>query len=184
MRLRFIIGSFLFFLISLANAEIIKIEYEGFEVWLDCDRRGDVRFEYESDEDDGNLNRKSSSTFDNDIEDGCQQTSTSTYSPAPQSYDRGHLVPANHLDHDRIAIVQSNNMTNVLPQARNMNRRSWLLTEEIIECVRDETPVHVIGGVFWGHNPHDDFFLESHGVETPDYFWKIIIRDDKNDKWQ
>ena len=65
-----------------------------------------------------------------------------------------------------------------------MNRRSWLLTEEIIECVRDETPVHVIGGVFWGHNPHDDFFLESHGVETPDYFWKIIIRDDKNDKWQ
>ncbi|HIG39559.1 MAG TPA: hypothetical protein EYQ14_03340, partial [Gammaproteobacteria bacterium] len=39
-----------------------------------------------------------------------------------QRYDRGHLVPANHLDYSKKAIKQSNYMTNILPQAANMNR--------------------------------------------------------------
>ena len=32
------------------------------------------------------------------------------------------------------------------------------------------------GQVHWGDNPQDDYFVESHGVETPDAFWKLIIR--------
>ena len=34
----------------------------------------------------------------------------------------------------------------------------------------------VIGGVIWGSNPTDDYFLKSHGVATPDAFYKVIIR--------
>ena len=67
-------------------------------------------------------------------------------------------------------------MTNILPQAANMNRGAWLLTEEIIECYRDIDELLVIGGVIWGHNPADDYFVASHGVKTPDAFWKVIIR--------
>ncbi len=27
-----------------------------------------------------------------------------------------------------------------------------------------------------GYNKKDDYFLDSHGVRTPDSFWKVIIR--------
>jgi endonuclease G len=52
----------------------------------------------------------------------------------------------------------------------------WQLTEEITECYRDIDELLVIGGVIWGNNTQDDYFVESHGVQTPDAFWKLIIR--------
>jgi endonuclease G len=67
-------------------------------------------------------------------------------------------------------------MTNILPQAANMNRGAWLMTEEIIECYRDIDELLVIGGVIWGNNASDDYFVQSHGVKTPDAFWKVIVR--------
>ena len=164
--------------LSAVSADLLEITYTGFTVTIDCNRRGAVRFEYLAKADGGSLPRKSSFTFDRDVEDRCQQTATKSYG---SQYDRGQLVPANHLDHSRAAIAESNNITNILPQARNMNRGAWLLTEEIIECHRDVGDLRVIGGVIWGHNPHDDDFVESHGVETPDYFWKVIIKQADKD---
>ena len=70
-------------------------------------------------------------------------------------------------------------MTNILPQAANMNRGAWLLTEEITECYRDIDELLIIGGVIWGDNPEDDFYVNSHGVKTPDAFWKVIVRNDR-----
>jgi endonuclease G len=113
----------------------------------------------------------------------CQQLSAKTYKQKGQRYDRGHLVPANHLDYSKVAIRQSNFMTNILPQVANMNRGAWLLTEEITECYRDIDELLIIGGVLWGDNPNDDFFTTSHGVKTPDAFWKVIIRNDRVIAW-
>ena len=67
-------------------------------------------------------------------------------------------------------------MTNILPQAANMNRGAWYRTEKIIECYRDIDELLVLGEVIWGSNPTDDYFLASHGVATPDAFWKLILR--------
>jgi endonuclease G len=67
-------------------------------------------------------------------------------------------------------------MTNILPQAANMNRGAWLQTEKITECYRDIAELLVIGGVIWGNNEADDYFVKSHGVRTPDAYWKVIIR--------
>lgn len=50
------------------------------------------------------------------------------------------------------------------------------MTEEIIECYRDIEDLQVFGGVIWGDNPNDDYFIQSHGVRTPDAFWKVLIR--------
>src|SRR5690606_35231289 len=93
----------------------------------------------------------------------CQQTSAKGYG---RGYDRGHQVPANHLDASAVAIEQSNYMTNILPQVSQMNRGAWKLTEEIVECYRDIDELLVIGGVIWGNNEKDDFFVQSHGVKT------------------
>ena len=153
--------------------KLLQLDYEGFTVWLDCSKRGAVKFRYNAQRDTGSFKRKSSFYPDPNVPAECQQTSTKGYG---NGYDRGHLVPANHMDYSDEAIRQSNYITNVLPQASNMNRGAWLLTEEIIECYRDIDELLVIGGVLWGNNKQDDYFVKSHGVATPDAFWKVIIR--------
>lgn len=151
----------------------IQLDYEGFTVWLDCAQHGAVKFSYIATHDIGHLKRISRFFLDPNVPLECQQTSYKGYG---HDYDRGHLVPANHMDHSKTAIRQSNFMTNILPQAAAMNRGAWLLTEEIIECYRDIEELRVIGGVIWGHNSNDDYFVASHGIKTPDAFWKVIIR--------
>ncbi len=154
-----------------ANAK--RLDYEGFSVWLDCQQRAPVMFRYNAQRDSGNEERKENFSFDPSVSKECQQLSTKAYG---NNYDRGHQVPANHLDHSATAIAQSNYMTNILPQAAGMNRGAWLLTEEIIECYRDKEELLVLGGVIWGNNTKDDYFVKSHGVRTPDAFWKVVLR--------
>ena len=151
----------------------MKLDYEGFTVWLDCEKRGAVKFQYNAQHDNGSFPRVEKFALDPNVPAQCQQLTANAYG---KNYDRGHLVPANHLDYSANAIKATNNMTNILPQAANMNRGAWLQTEEIIECYRDIDELLVIGGVIWGNNPADDYFLQSHGVKTPDAFWKVIVR--------
>lgn len=161
-----------------ALAQELQLDYDGFTVWVDCDRRGASWFEYSIGPDDGSLSRRHSFSLDPDVDADCQQTSASTYSHSTLKFDRGHMVPANHLDHLREGIFQSNFMTNIL-----MNRGAWLRTEEIIECHREQEQLTVIGGVIFGFNPHDDVFLASHGIETPDYFWKVVLKNNDAIAW-
>jgi endonuclease G len=162
-----------------AGENILKLDYEGFMVWLDCERHGAVKFQYNAQHDMGSEARASSFRMDPDVPRECQQRSAAAYG---NGYDRGHQVPANHLDASPVAIRQGNFMTNILPQVSQMNRGAWLLTEEIVECYRDIDELLVIGGVIWGNNPDDDYFLQSHGVATPDAFWKVIIRGTGEDE--
>jgi endonuclease G, mitochondrial len=152
---------------------LLKKDYEGFTLWLDCKERAAVKFRYNAQRDTGNEPRRENFSFDPDVPRECQQTSTKGYG---NNYDRGHQVPANHLDYSAVAIKQSNYMSNILPQAAGMNRGAWLLTEEIIECYRDIDELLVLGGVIWGNNTSNDYFVDSHGVRTPDAFWKVVIR--------
>jgi endonuclease G len=154
-------------------SQIMKLDYEGFTVWIDCEKRGAVKFQYNAQHDTGSFPRVEKFTLDPNVPSQCQQLTANAYG---NKYDRGHLVPANHLDYSANAIKATNNMTNILPQAANMNRGAWLQTEEIIECYRDIDELLVIGGVIWGNNPVDDYFVQSHGVKTPDAFWKVIVR--------
>jgi len=119
-----------------ASSRILKLNYDGFTLWLDCNRRGAVKFRYNAQRDAGSFKRNSRFFLDPNVPSECQQTSTKAYG---SGYDRGHLVPANHLDYSASAIKAANTMTNILPQASTMNREAWELTEEIIECYRTLT---------------------------------------------
>lgn len=174
--------AFVFFSVTV-HAEVLELNYNGFKVWLDCSKHGAIQFSYNIDKDNSNLRRHRKFYKDTSVPARCRQKSTKSYAHQPERYDRGHLVPANHLDHLPLGIKQSNFMTNILPQAANMNRGAWLLTEEIIECYRDVEPLTVIGGVIWGNNPDDDYFIDSHGVETPDAYWKVVIGKDRAIGW-
>jgi endonuclease G len=133
--------------ISEKSSGILRLDYEGFTIWLDCQRRGAIKFLYNAQRDQGELKRHSQFYQDVAVPKACRQTSSAPYQHATERYDRGHLVSANHLDYSETAIKQSNYMTNILPQAANMNRGAWLLTEEITECYRDIDELLVIGGV-------------------------------------
>jgi endonuclease G len=152
----------------------IQINYTDFTIWLDCNKHGAVKFQYNTRPDNGVGIREPNFTFDANVPKQCQQTSTKTYGG---NYDRGHLVPENHLDYSVIAMREANHITNILPQTSTMNRGAWLLTEEIIECYRDNNSLTVIGGPVWGTNKSNDLFVKSHGVETPDSFWKVILNN-------
>ena len=131
-----------------STGDIIKLVYEGFTVWLDCSKRGAIKFRYIAQRDVGSAKRYDKFMLDPKVPTECQQTSTNAYG---LKYDRGHQVPANHLDASDNAIKQTNYMTNILPQAANMNRGAWYLTEEIVECYRDISELLVMGGVIWGN---------------------------------
>jgi endonuclease G len=166
------------------SGNILKLDYPGFTVWLDCTQRGAIKFQYVAQRDSGNAKRYDKFFLDQNVPPECQQTTANAYG---HGYDRGHQVPANHLDASEEAIKATNTMTNILPQVANMNRGAWLQTEEIIECYRDISELLVIGGVIWGNNPADDYFVQSHGVKTPDSFWKVVVRgtgqDDRAIAW-
>jgi len=156
------------------KAQITKRQYRGFIDWIDCARKGPVRFDYVAKKDCGCLPRPSSFYIDPVVDRKCQPSSTSSYGP---THDRGHMVPANHFDFDAVAIKETNFITNILPQTYQLNRGAWLHSEEIIECLREVEPLHVIGGAVWRAEPtnEDKFLAESHGVPAvPVAFWKMV----------
>jgi endonuclease G len=165
--------------ITKISNSILKLDYSGFTVWLDCTKRAPIKFQYVAQHDDGNFKRYDKFSLDPKVPKECQQYSSKTYG---LKYDRGHQVPANHMDNSEVSIRQTNYMTNILPQVANMNRGAWLQTEKITECYRDIAELLVIGGVIWGNNEADDYFLQSHGVRTPDAYWKVIIRGTGQDE--
>jgi len=105
------------------------------------------------------------------------------------AHDRGHQIPANNFDHDKDIITATNYMTNIMPQAAQMNRGAWLKTEMLVECWRNYLPTLVFGGAVllgdggttladipeWGGYDRSDWFVASHGVKNPAYFWKVLV---------
>ena len=164
-----------------SHAELIRKEYNGFTVWVDCDRGGAQVAYYRATVDTANHGRSSGFKFDTSVPPECQPRSIETYRnntvPANTGYyDIGHLVPANHLDYSKQSVADSFYVTNTLPQQSSFNRYgAWAYTEKLTECYRDMGNLDVWAGVLWGNNSSDDFFLNTHGIATPDYWWKVVI---------
>ena len=170
------------FLTSTVWAEERRVDYEGYTLWLDCEKRSAVRFEYTIGRDTGDEKRKyyKKYRFDSSLSD-CQQSSTKSYwKESNQTYQRGHLVSFNHLVFSPESASDANQMANILPQHKTLNQGAWKVTEEITECFREFGTLLVVGGAIWDDETR---MLEVHGVDIPDYFWKVIIRDDEAIAW-
>lgn len=72
-----------------STGNVLKLDYDGFTVWLDCSKRGAVKFQYNAQHDTGNEARAKDFKFDPNVPKACQQTSTDAYS---KGYDRGHQL--------------------------------------------------------------------------------------------
>jgi len=88
------------------------------------------------------------------------------------------MVANNHMDGNTVSSRESNQMTNIMPQASIMNQQSFVAAEEIHECYRDIVNLKTIVGIIMGNNATNDHFVNSHGVRTPDWFYRITERED------
>lgn len=169
----------------LKSKNVIQRDYNGFTLWIDCSERGAIMFRYNAQRDEGNFKRENKFSLAPDTPAECQQKRAATYAAklSAHPFDRGHLVTINHLDNDKIAMSQSNYMTNIWPQTAKLNRGAWEQAEELIECVRDTEELLVLGGPIMGDDAMNDFFLQSHGVRTPDYFWKVVVGNKRSIAW-
>lgn len=71
----------------------------------------------------------------------------------------------------------TNTMANVVPHEAYQNVHGlWRYSEKLTECYRDEGTVSVWLGNIWGNDTSNDHFIDSRGVPTPDYLWKVLIR--------
>jgi endonuclease G, mitochondrial len=157
------------------SANQITLDYGGFKLLYDCDLKSAIRFEYKLDRDTGNFSRLTTFNYDPKLPRSCsQQLTTNSYASVVSGWDRGHLVASNHMDYDAAYLLSANYMTNIVPQLASFNQGLWKETENITECYRDLAPIQVIGGVIYS-DASNDFFLASHGIKTPDYFWKTLI---------
>ena len=156
-------------------ANQLSLDYGGFRLLYDCDLKSAIRFEYKLDRDTVNFSRPSTFNLDPNLSKNCgQQLTTNSYASVVSGWDRGHLVASNQMDYDAAYLLSANYMTNIVPQLASFNQGLWKETENITECYRDLASVQVIGGVIYSDSSND-FFVLSHGIKTPDYFWKTLI---------
>ncbi|MBV7300224.1 DNA/RNA non-specific endonuclease [Enterovibrio paralichthyis] len=161
-----------------APKPVIIQRYAQHSLWIDCEKRIAIMFAALVGADHGNAPREDEFTLDPSVDKRCQQRSTLSYGTP---YDRGHLFAANHADSDPVAIHQSNYMTNIMPQHRNLNRGAMKRTEFITECLRDMGDVWIVGGIFKNETPIDSLIL--HGIEVPAHIWKVIHSPSLNKTW-
>lgn len=161
---------------STARAEIKMVKYPGFTLWVDCDLNSAVMFSMLLTEDVTDVKRTNDFRLDDRFDQSCQQTSTKGYfsREAKGIYHRGHLVSANAQDTSLVSMSDTFLMTNIVPQTKENNTGPWLETEKLEQCWRDKENIMVIGGVLFS-NKRNDYFLNTHNVPTPDFFWKVII---------
>ena len=172
-------------------ADVLKLSYQDFTIWLDCEKRSAIKFHYTLRDDVGNLDRDYAFYLDPEVDKACQQTSASSYKyerldktcekdENDRCFHKGHLVAYNQMDHSLISSHQTNYMTNILPQARNLNTGAWKRTEDISECYRDYFTPDIFGGPIWGK---DGMYLSNHSITVPKAFWKVMIRDGNVIAW-
>lgn len=97
-----VIPSIIFLCFTVINyaesADLHYIQYDGFQIILNCETKPAIRFSYHIGPDTGKLKRRSSFSLDPDLSKDCQLNLDNTYRNTNKSFDRGYLVSAKHLD--------------------------------------------------------------------------------------
>ncbi len=104
---------------------------------------------------------------------------TSDY--AQSGYDRGHLAPAADMEFDYSIMQESFYFSNIAPQDPAFNRGIW----KRLECLqrlwaKDYDSIYIITGPVLRGKMRT---IGYHNISVPRYFYKVIMRRDKNGKY-
>jgi endonuclease G len=171
---------------SLAEA-CRSLKYGNFEgafykVQFNCKTRSAERFSYWLERRAVAVKRPNRYTYDPELAREFQQISTESYNSVNKDYNRGHLVPMVHMRQTKENSKQANYMTNIVPQAIELNQGLWRQTEILSDCLLRTGPINVFGGVI-NFDEANDFFKLTHGIQTPEYMWKVVVSDNDVRSW-
>lgn len=92
-------------------------------------------------------------------------------------YDRGHMAPAGDMKWDEKAMQESFYMSNMCPQAPELNKGCWRILEE--QCrhwaQRYSTSVYIACGPIMSEDMKHKYIGRSK-VAVPDGFFKVVLR--------
>ena len=95
-------------------------------------------------------------------------------------YDRGHLANDASFDYSEKVVRKTYSMANIIPQAPNVNRKTWIKAEKLERNVASKLgSVNVLNGVVYGNCPKR---IGKNKIAIPDGFWKMIYNDSANYK--
>lgn len=157
-------------------------EYDGFQIVMNCEKRGLEMMMAVVGKDTGNRQRKGIDfKLDPTVPANCQQTSTNYY---PKGYHRGHILGANTNENSMKGYLDTFYMTNIMPQRKELNTGAWDESDVIIECLREQgQPLELYAGVIW-EGPHARKATRAtHGTPIPDAYWKVIKQGSKQIAW-
>lgn len=162
---------FSFFIMTLLN-------YKRFTLTYDYINKVTRKWNYtQSKSDFGDEKRPRRYFYDPNVPMIYQQKSLKSYG---NGYDLGHLVRSKDMSTNYTTRHEANYITNILPQVSSFNRGVWLKTELMASAIARLRFVRIYGGVIF-NDTSNDYFLESHGVRTPDLWYKILISQNNND---
>jgi endonuclease G, mitochondrial len=117
-------------------------------------------------------------TTDNTLPSTFTRITTSDYTNT--GFDRGHLCPSA----DRTANDADNAatflMTNIMPQAPNLNRQPWARLEDYCrKLIEEGNEMYIITGGYGtggtGSKGGVDSAIAGGNVHVPSYYWKVIV---------
>lgn len=154
-----------------ADLDQVLIPYLGFTVNFNptTHQPNYVAWELLGSETDGETGRQSSFGADDQVA-GC--ASPADYRAS--GYDRGHMAPAGDMKWDPEAMRQSFLMTNICPQAGDLNRGSWKKLEEKCRAhAVADSAIIIIAGPIFDRDPEE--FIGDTRVPVPQRFFKVIL---------
>lgn len=128
-----------------------------------------VAWELTADEVGGETPREEFFYCDERVE-GCPDSWDYSYS----GYDRGHMAPAGDMKWDSEAMKQTFFMTNICPQAPDLNRGTWKNLEEKcrVRAKNDSAIIIICGPILT--DPITEYIGDSR-VAVPKRFFKVIL---------
>lgn len=108
------------------------------------------------------------------------RVSVNTKDYSKSGYDRGHMAPAADMKWSVVAMEESFYLSNVCPQAPELNRGRWLKLENTVRTITFHNDVvYVVCGPIVAK---DHMTIGTNKVAVPDAFFKVIYWVD-NGEW-
>jgi len=93
-------------------------------------------------------------------------------------YDRGHLAPDAAFDWSEESLDEVYTLSNIIPQARKVNRYTWTKAERYARFVAVQRgQINVINVVKYSNAP---LRIGSHDIAVPSGYYKVLYSDDQN----
>lgn len=92
-------------------------------------------------------------------------------------YDRGHMAPAGDMKWDEEAMKESFYMSNICPQAPQLNRGDWRILEENCRewAKQHRTPIYIVCGPIVDEDKTHKR-IGKNKVTVPDAFFKVVMK--------